>query len=126
MNEIKKYLDSSPELNRVQSLYSRVTQHINAVRQNIHRSINIEMVQTYFLIGKEIIEEEQQGENRAAYGKKILQALSVELQKEYKRGFSVDTLLLYQSDFQNSISGALRRKSDEAEEMPDFTLYRKE
>lgn len=129
MNNIIKQDNNLLGLDRIQSLYSRVTQHINSARQNIQRSINIEMVQTYFLIGKEIVEEEQQGENRAAYGKKILQALSVELQKEYKRGFSVDTLeqarkfyLLYQNNFQDSISDALRRKSDEAKEMPDFYL----
>lgn len=127
MNDIVKQGNNLPEIDKIQSLYSRVTRHINSARQNIQRSINIEMVQTYFLIGKEIVEEEQQGENRAAYGRKILQALSIELQKEYKRGFSVDTLeqarkffLLYGNV--NAISDALRRKSAETKEMPDFCL----
>lgn len=127
MNRIEKHINNLPELDRIKSLYSKVTQHINSARQNIQRSINIEMVKTYFMIGKEIIEEEQQGENRAAYGKNILQSLSTELQKEYKRGFSVDTLeqarkffILYSSS--NSISDTLCRKSESAPTAPNALL----
>ena len=127
MNDIVKQDNNSIEIERIQSMYARITKHIGLAKQNIQRSINTEMVRTYFLIGKEIVEEEQQGENRAAYGKKILQALSAELQKEYKRGFSVDTLeqarkffLLY-ADV-SAISDTVCRKSDKTKEMPSILL----
>ena len=48
-----------------------ITSHINHARSNIERSINTEMVTVYFLIGKEIVEEEQKGQERAEYGKQI-------------------------------------------------------
>jgi predicted nuclease of restriction endonuclease-like (RecB) superfamily len=46
------------------------------------------MVQTYFDIGKVIVEEEQGGEERAKYGKYILKELSERLTKEFGKGFS--------------------------------------
>lgn len=45
------------------------------------------MVATYFEIGKMIVEEEQKGENRAEYGKRILEVLSQKLTEKYKKGF---------------------------------------
>jgi len=47
------------------------------------------MLEAYWLVGKRIIEEEQQGGSRAAYGKAIIIKLSEELQKEFGKGFSV-------------------------------------
>lgn len=50
------------------------------------------MTQTYFQIGKRIVEEEQGGEIRAEYGKSLLKLLSVQLINEFGKGFSVDNL----------------------------------
>ena len=50
------------------------------------------MVTTYFEIGRMIVEEEQKGQNRAEYGKKILKILSEKLTEKYKKGFSEDNL----------------------------------
>ena len=46
------------------------------------------MAKTYFLIGKRIVEEEQNGEKRAEYGKKLIKELSKKLTKEFGKGFS--------------------------------------
>ena len=46
------------------------------------------MVKTYFEIGKMIVEDRQNGKNRAEYGKEVLKNLSVELTKEYGKGFA--------------------------------------
>ena len=46
------------------------------------------MTKTYFLIGKRIVEEEQDGNKRAEYGKKLIKTLSEKLTKEFGRGFS--------------------------------------
>ena len=50
------------------------------------------MTQTYWLVGQKIVEEEQNGESRAKYGKAILKTLSTELSEEFGKGFSVDNL----------------------------------
>lgn len=50
------------------------------------------MVQTYWQIGKRIVEEEQHGEARAEYGKQLLKQLSVALTTEFGKGFSVQNL----------------------------------
>ena len=108
------------DLKRLDNLYERVSYHINTAHQNLQRSINTEMVKTYFLIGKEIVEEEQQGKKRAEYGKAILNHLSTKLQNKYRTGFSVDTLerarkffILYQTDIMNSKSAPPLRKSNQ-------------
>lgn len=99
------------------SLYARVTGHIDDARQAIQKSIDTEIIKAYWLIGREIIEEEQRGEARAEYGRSLLKKLSDELQVKYKRGFSVDVLeqtrrfyLIYQGEQETQISDALRRK----------------
>lgn len=50
------------------------------------------MVTTYFEIGRLIVEEEQNGKERATYGKEILKNLSIKLTKEYGKGFSETNL----------------------------------
>lgn len=76
----------------IENLYSKVVQHVDYARGVIKRTIDLEMVRAYWLIGRDIIEEEQNGQERAAYGKLILKNLSQRLCKKYGRGFSVDTL----------------------------------
>lgn len=50
------------------------------------------MVYAYYEIGRKIIEEEQQGKNRATYGTQLLKELSAYLTKIYGKGFSVGNL----------------------------------
>jgi hypothetical protein len=52
------------------------------------RSVNTIMVQTYFNIGKRIVEEEQNGNERAGYGKYLISELSKKLSEEFGKGFS--------------------------------------
>lgn len=52
------------------------------------RTINQTMVQTYYEIGRMIVEEEQNGKNRAEYGKRLLRDLSKVLTTEFGKGFS--------------------------------------
>jgi len=79
-------------LKRIDTLYVRVSNYIDSARQSIQRSIDTEMVKAYWLIGREIIEEEQHGQKRAEYGSFLLNALSERLVVKYGRGFSVSTL----------------------------------
>lgn len=74
------------------SLIVRVSEIIESARGAIARAVNIEMVGAYWLIGKEIIEEEQKGKTRAEYGKRIIEKLSQELTEKYSNGWSASHL----------------------------------
>lgn len=73
-------------------IYARVRKIIENARGNIARSINTEMVITYWQIGKEVVEEEQRGKKRAEYGEKILENLSQELTADFGKGFDFSNL----------------------------------
>lgn len=72
----------------VDKLYQRISSHLQNAKQNVLRSIDTELLTTYWNIGKEIVEEEQKGSERAEYGKAIIQQLSERLIKEFGRGYS--------------------------------------
>lgn len=61
-------------------------------RQKAYTAVNTAMVEAYWLIGKRIVEEEQNGDKRAAYGEEILTTLSKELTREFGKGFSYANL----------------------------------
>ncbi|OGW80328.1 MAG: hypothetical protein A3G33_01105 [Omnitrophica bacterium RIFCSPLOWO2_12_FULL_44_17] len=73
-------------------IYSRIHQILESARSNIARAINTEMVQAYWLIGREIVQEEQKGKNRAAYGESLLQSLSEKLTRDFGKGFDETNL----------------------------------
>ena len=73
-------------------LFSQVVELLQNARQQVLRTVNSTMVYTYFEIGRVIVEEEQNGKDRAEYGKHILKGLSEELTKEFGRGFSIRNL----------------------------------
>lgn len=72
--------------------YNRIAELLKSARKSVVQAVNKTMLYTYFEIGRMIVEEEQKGEKRAEYGKKILKGLSERLNKEFGRGFSVDNL----------------------------------
>lgn len=79
---------------------------IQAARQHVVRQRNSVIVFTYYHIGKMIVEQEQMGKDRAAYGQEVLKQLSKELSLTFGSGFSERNLqqirlfyLLYQSRF---------------------------
>lgn len=65
---------------------------IATARRQVVRAVNSSMVKTYWQIGRLIVEDEQQGSTRAAYGKQQLQRLSRELTEEFGKGFDVTNL----------------------------------
>nr|WP_315420706.1 PDDEXK nuclease domain-containing protein [uncultured Pedobacter sp.] len=71
-----------------QNLYTKVIELLNQARQNVAQTINNTMATAYFEIGRMIVEEEQQGKERAEYGKQILNELSEKLVAELGKGFS--------------------------------------
>ncbi|MEK6616212.1 MAG: DUF1016 N-terminal domain-containing protein, partial [Bacteroidota bacterium] len=75
-------------------LISQIRELILNARQAAYRNVNLLQALTNFLVGKTIVEYEQQGKNRAEYGKAQLQSISRKLTKEFGRGYSTDNLEL--------------------------------
>ena len=69
------------------SLFNRVVSILDQARSNVVRVVNINMVMAYWLIGREIVQELQKGEERAEYGKQVLKQLSVQLSRTRGKGF---------------------------------------
>ena len=69
-------------------LFQKVVDLIELARKRVATTVNLAMVHTYFEIGRMIIEEEQQGKERADYGKQVLLELSKRLVEKYGKGFS--------------------------------------
>ena len=72
--------------------YAQIIDLLQSARKKVVRTINQTMVETYFEIGKRIVEEEQDGKERAEYGKEVIKNLSKILTKEFGKGFSVRNL----------------------------------
>lgn len=75
------------------SLFERISKLIEDARGKVASAINLTMVYTNFEIGRYIVEEEQQGSDRAQYGKAVLKNLSKKLSDKYGDGFSDRSLL---------------------------------
>ena len=69
-----------------------VSDVLTQAREKAKTAVNLSMVYAYFEIGRMIVEEEQQGKNRAAYGQQLLKELSAHLTKTCGKGFSVGNL----------------------------------
>ena len=68
--------------------FSKAIELLHSARKQVVYSVNQTMVFSYFQIGKMIVEEEQQGKDRAEYGKQLIKGLSDKLTKEFGKGFS--------------------------------------
>lgn len=73
-------------------IYQEIHDLLHKARQDIISNVNYTMTKNYFLIGKRIVEEEQDGNKRAEYGKKLMKTLSEKLTKEFGKGFSETNL----------------------------------
>lgn len=73
-------------------LYTRISDHVEKARQEIQKTVDIEMVKAYWSIGREIFKEEQQEKSRAEYGTYLIKELSKRLTKQYGNGFGISNL----------------------------------
>jgi len=80
-----------PELQN-QIVIREIKEILYTARENVSKAVNNELLLAYWNIGRVIIEYEQAGANKAAYGKQLLKTLSKELTKELGKGFSVSNL----------------------------------
>lgn len=76
------------------SLVDDIRHLIISGRTQVITAVNVTMVTTYWAIGQRIVEEEQQGEQRAEYGQYLIIELSNRLTQEFGKGFNVSNLYL--------------------------------
>lgn len=72
-----------------------VKQIVLSGRDMAYQATNKAMVMTYWNIGKRIVEDEQNGADRAKYGQQLIKLLSEELTAEFGKGFSARNLNYY-------------------------------
>ncbi|GGA85740.1 hypothetical protein GCM10008015_28080 [Flavobacterium palustre] len=98
------------QLNYIQE----IKQILAKARFNAYQTINSVMVEAYWEIGKRIVEQEQNGDKKAAYGESVLKELSISLTAEFGKGFSSANLRNFRQFYltypENSICYALRSK----------------
>jgi predicted nuclease of restriction endonuclease-like (RecB) superfamily len=82
------------------TLFDRVVTIIETARSNTFRVINENMVWAHWMIGREIVEDIQNGQDRADYGKQVLENLSAKLTKTYGTGYSVTSLRYFRTFYQ--------------------------
>ncbi|MBP7445690.1 MAG: DUF1016 family protein, partial [Zoogloea sp.] len=73
-------------------LYQQIHGILHAARQQSYRAVNTAMVEAYWQIGRRIVEHEQGGEARAAYGQGVLAALAARLTDDFGKGFTTANL----------------------------------
>ena len=83
---------NNSELVPYEDIYSEIKETLLLSRNQAYSAVNFAMVQSYWQIGRIIVEHEQNGNARADYGKAVLQELSCRLTKDFGKGFSVRTL----------------------------------
>lgn len=68
-------------------LHREITDVVESTRAAAARSVNALMTATYWEIGRRIVEFEQGGEGRAAYGEALIRRLGADLSQRFGRGF---------------------------------------
>ena len=76
------------------SLVADIKAIIEQGKRQAYMSINAAMIETYWNVGRRIVEEEQQGQKRAKYGAQIINLLSAELTAEYGKGSGILSAVL--------------------------------
>src|SRR5712691_7917683 len=68
--------------------YESIAEVLRTARSNAYRAVNFVMVEANWNIGRMIIEEEQQGKERAEYGAALIKNLSLRLTEEFGNGLT--------------------------------------
>ena len=96
------------------AFFDNIAKTIEEARRIAGRTVNLAMCVTYYEVGRQIVEEEQGGQTRAAYGKKLLSELSKYLNDRFGKGFSETNLRnarkfyqTYSKSIQQTISAEL-------------------
>lgn len=108
----------------VDILFERISALIEESRKKVAKAVNIAEVYTKYEIGRYILEDEQEGKYRAAYGKQVLKYLADRLISKYGNGWSEDTLSrcrkFYDTYSAHKISATVLRKLSSNSHIQDF------
>lgn len=116
----------SPRSEDSTTVYERIREILQSAKVAVSRSVNTTQVVANWLIGREIVEEEQRGKRRAEYGEKLLAVLCELLKAEFGAGYSVPNLRNMRQFYQvfpallnaSEIRYALRSESKERLDSP--------
>ena len=81
------------------NIYNQIRDILTQARTKAWQTINQEMVACYWGIGRALVEDEQKGEERAAYGKRGIKDLSTRLTQEFGKGFDKRNLWFMRNFF---------------------------
>ena len=88
MQRIASAMSGKPE----SPLFSRVRNILESAQASAARTVNSAQVISNWLVGREIVEDEQRGNRRAAYQHRVLERLAAKMQKEFGGGYSLTNL----------------------------------
>jgi len=74
------------------NFYNNIKDILQTARDKTYKQVNFVMVEAYWNIGKQIVQEEQNGQHRAKYGLALIKELSKRLTSEFGKGFSQQSL----------------------------------
>lgn len=80
------------EISNTDDIFKDAQNIVEQTRNYAYQAVNIAMIQRNWLLGKRIADEELQGENRAEYGKEVINRLANHLTNLYGKGFSKSNL----------------------------------
>ena len=96
-------------------LLQNISSLLDNARKKVAVAVNQTIVLTYYEIGRMIVEDEQNGKNRAEYGKAVLKDLSLRLTERFGKGFSITNLqqmknfyIIYSLQIQQTLSVKLQ------------------
>jgi predicted nuclease of restriction endonuclease-like (RecB) superfamily len=77
---------------RIDTLFRQVRKILAAARDRAWQAVNTAMVEAYWEVGRVIVEEEQAGQGRADYGKRVVEGLADRLRAEFGKGYDRSNL----------------------------------
>jgi predicted nuclease of restriction endonuclease-like (RecB) superfamily len=99
MARSRRTITKAAELAGYERLFADVAECIEEARRSAARSVNAVMTATYWLVGRHLVEAEQAGKSRAAYGKEIVPRLATDLTQRFGRGFGRTNLFQMRAFF---------------------------
>ena len=85
-------MDNLGKIDSLENICSKAVSLVKYSRKLVTKEVNIIQLMTYFVLGKWIVEEQQNGDNRAKYGQRIILQLSKNMNAALGGGFSTSTL----------------------------------
>jgi len=105
-------------------LMDRVVSILEQARANVVRAVNSNMVIAYWLIGREIVQEVQRGEERAEYGKQVVDNLSRQLTQKYGSGFSTTSLKYFRTFYLTYQNRLVEIDRPQGDQLADLSISR--